>query len=477
MDLSEKLEDNVQGIQNQFHPNMDLICYEFIINQDKQAALFYFESLSDANMIDRLILGSLLNNSAPSTNDIEWISNQIQVSNQRRVRTVEEVIDEVNEGNPVLLIDNSPAGIAFGLTKKEGRSVEEPLAEPVIRGPREGFTETLSVNASLLRRRIKSASFKMVSFKIGRQSKTKVTLYYIEGIASQALVEEATKRLSDISLSGVMDSGYIEEALADNSYSPFPQFLSTERPDVVAASLIEGRIAILVDGSPIALIAPITFFSLLQTPEDYYQMFFFSTFIRCLRYVFVCIALLAPSAYIAVLSFHQEMIPTTLMLSISKSREEIPFPALIEALLMEITFEALREAGTRLPKQVGAAVSIVGALVIGEAATSAGLVSSPMVMIVAITGIASFLIPRFTLGLSIRLLRFPIMLLSGNLGFLGLILGVIAIVIHLSKLHSMGHPYLAPVAPMNRSIFKDFLLRDKWSKLDENLLRKERTNR
>ncbi|MDF2663427.1 MAG: spore germination protein, partial [Paenibacillus sp.] len=200
-------------------------------------------------------------------------------------------------------------------------------------------------------------------------------------------------------------------------------------------------------------------FSLMQSPEDYYQRYMISSAIRWLRYLFFAIALLAPSAYIAILTYHQEMIPSSLLLSIAKSREEIPFPALVEAIIMETMFEALREAGVRLPKQVGAAVSIVGALVIGQAATSAGLVSSPMVMVVAITGIASFMIPHYTVGISIRLLRFPIMLLAGFMGLLGLLMGLIALVIHLCSLRSFGLPYLSPIAPMMVGEWKDVLAR------------------
>jgi spore germination protein KA len=207
------------------------------------------------------------------------------------------------------------------------------------------------------------------------------------------------------------------------------------------------------------LIAPTTFFSLLQSPEDYYERYVVGTAIRWLRYLFFSISLLGPSFYIAVITFHQEMIPNALLLTMARSREQIPFPALIEALLMESMFEALREAGARLPKQIGTAVSIVGALVIGQAAIAAGIVSSPMVMVVAITGVASFMAPRFTVGISVRLLRFPMMLLAGFLGLLGLIMGIIAILNHMFQLRSFGVPYMSPVAPMQNRSLNDVLWR------------------
>jgi Bacillus/Clostridium GerA spore germination protein len=268
-----------------------------------------------------------------------------------------------------------------------------------------------------------------------------------------------TNRLQRIKLDGILGSASIEELIEDNPYSPFPQLLSTERPDVTSAYLLEGHVAVLVEGTPSVLIAPVTFMSLLQSPEDYYERYFVGSAIRWLRYIFYAISLLGPSLYVAVVSFHQEMLPTTLLLTIAKSREQVPFPALVEALLMESVFEALREAGARLPKQIGSAVSIVGALVIGQAAIAAGIASAPMVMVVSITGIASFMAPRFTVGIAVRLLRFPMMILAGFLGFLGLILGVLAILNHLLTLRSFGVPYMSPLAPMKGRELKDALWR------------------
>jgi spore germination protein KA len=221
-----------------------------------------------------------------------------------------------------------------------------------------------------------------------------------------------------------------------------------------------------VDGTPFVLIAPISFFSLLQSPEDYYQRYMISSIIRILRFVFMVLSLLLPSLYVAVLTYHQEMVPTALLISVASSRESVPFPALVEALMMEVTFEALREAGVRLPKQVGAAVSIVGALVIGQAAVQAGLVSAPMVIVVAITGVSSFMVPHYTQGIALRMLRFPIILLAGTLGLLGVMLGVITIVVHLCTLRSFGIPYLTPIAPVKGRELKDALIRAPWWKMD-----------
>jgi len=302
----------------------------------------------------------------------------------------------------------------------------------------------------------------MVSLKIGRETKTQVIITYIENIADPTLIKEVKNRLSRIDIDGVLESGYIEEFIEDHPFSPFPQVLTTERPDVASANLLEGRVAILVDGTPFVLIVPVTLYSLLQAADDYYQRYLIGTLVRWLRYVFLLIALTLPSLYVAILTFHQEMIPTTLLLTIARTREEIPFPALVEALIMEVTFEVLREAGLRLPKQIGSAVSIVGALVIGDAAVNSGLVSAPMVMVVAITGIASFAIPRYNAAIAFRMLRFPMIFLAGTLGLLGIMLGLITIIVHLSTMRSFGVPYLSPFAPMQVSEMKDSLVRAPW---------------
>ncbi|WP_240762187.1 spore germination protein [Paenibacillus thalictri] len=457
--ISGRLQENDEVLKTIYKDCSDVVFRHFQIGGTTEAFLIYIEQMCDTHLLDMQVLTPLMTNQELSAQNAADIMRHIPVSHTKTILTFAEVIEHISNGNPVIFVDQLHYAIFVGLAKWEQRSIEEPVAESVVRGPRQGFTETLGVNTSLLRRILKTPQLKMKSMQIGRYSKTQVIVTYVEGLAEQQLINEICTRLQRINIDGVMDSAYIEEMIGDNQWTPFPQLLSTERPDVVSANLLEGRAAILVENSPFALVAPITLFSLMQSPEDYYQTYWAGSLVRWLRYFFFLIALTIPSAYVAILTYHQEMIPTTLLLSIAKSREEIPFPALIEALLMEVTFEALREAGVRLPKQVGPAVSIVGALVIGQAAISAGLVSSPMVMVVAFTGIASFTFPRYTLGVAVRLLRFPLMFLAGLLGLLGLMLGVILIVVHLCSLSSFGVPYLASLAPLRKQTLKDVLIR------------------
>jgi len=456
--LSDELELNIERLKAIYADCSDVIFHEFVISERMRAMLIYIEGLTNIEEVDRHVLAPLQRDSLQEP-ILPNIRRTIPVSSIKPVESIRDAIEEICTGNPVLLMDKEQQGLSFGLSQWEKRSIEEPTAESVLKGPREGFIESLRTNTALLRRKVQTPNLKIRAIRTGTYSRTTIAITYIEGIASPALVDEMMRRLQRIEIDGILESTYIEELIEDNPYSLFPQLLSTERPDVAASYLLEGCIVLLVDGSPSVRIAPITIYSLLQSPEDYYERYFIGSAIRWLRYLFFAISLLGPSLYVAVLTFHQEMIPTPLLLTMARSREQIPFPALIEALLMETMFEALREAGARLPKQIGSAVSIVGALVIGQAAISAGIVSSPMVMVVAITGIASFMAPRFNVGVTVRLLRFPMMLLAGFLGFLGIILGIIVILNHLLTLRSFGVPYMSPLAPMRGRDLKDVLIR------------------
>ncbi|WP_128083566.1 spore germination protein [Paenibacillus sp. DMB5] len=373
-----------------------------------------------------------------------------------------EALQYVLEGAAVLIIAGEPRMICYPYAKFEKRSITEAQNEVVIRGSREAFVEEVRTNVTMLRRRIRSQELKIQSSYIGKHTRTEVLVVYMEGICRPELVDEVKHRLSKIEIDGVLESSYLEEFIEDHPFSPFPQIQNTERPDTAAAALLEGRILILTDGTPMALIAPVTFPVFFQSPEDYYQRSYASTWIRWIRVMFMFVSLLAPSFYIALTTYHPEMIPASLLYSIAAAREPVPFPALFEAFIMEIVFEGLREASIRIPSAIGQAVSILGTLVIGEAAVRAGIVSSPMVIIVSLTGISSFIVPSYSLGLTLRLIRFPIMILSGSFGLLGLSMGMYLVLLHLVVLSSFGVPYLAPVAPFKWKDIKDTFIRAPW---------------
>lgn len=465
--LHKKFDQNVEIFQSIYNNCSDVVFHNFNIFGKVKAMIIYIEGLSDNVGIEESVLTPLKKETATDGQPLsELIENAISAPKVEKVYSISDSIDSLSTGNPILLYEGGNIAYSLGLAKWEKRAMEEPEAETVIRGPREGFTESLQVGTSQLRRIIKSPALKMQSMKIGEYTKTNVLVAYVEGLADPTLVEEVQKRLNRIKVDGILESQYIEDLIEDNPYSPFPLMISTERPDVASGALLEGRVVIMTEGTPFALIVPVSFFSFLQSPDDYYQRSMIGSFTRFLRYIFLVLSLLFPSFYVAVSTFHQEMIPDSLLLSISASRESVPFPALVEVILMEVMFEALREAGIRLPKQIGSAVSIVGALVIGQAAVQAGLVSAPMIIIVASTGVASFLIPRYNAGYSIRILRFPIIFLAGSLGLLGIMMGILAIVIHLCTLRSFGEPYLAPLAPLQKQELKDVLWRAPFWKMD-----------
>ncbi|GGI45384.1 spore germination protein KA [Paenibacillus marchantiophytorum] len=390
----------------------------------------------------------------------DLVKNMLRTSGEvRTVGTFAELCENMMCGETILFINGHPLAFSVNTGGGDQRSVEEPSTQSVVRGPRDGFTESIGTNISLIRRRIKSPNLWLETMKIGRVSQTTVSMMYINGIASDKIVAEVRTRLQRIDIDGILESGNIEELIQDETFTPFPTMYNTERPDVAAAGLLEGRVAILVDGTPFILKAPALFVQFFQSAEDYYQRSEFATLIRILRYICFFISLMAPSFYIAVTTFHQELVPSSLLFNLAAQREGIPFPAFVEALLMEVTFEILREAGVRLPKTVGQAVSIVGALVIGQGAVDAGLVSPAMVIVVAITAISNFVIPAFSMGIPIRILRFILMMFAATFGLFGITVGLIGMVQHLCTLRSFGVPYMSPMAPFVLADQKDTIIR------------------
>ncbi|MFC5648686.1 spore germination protein [Paenibacillus solisilvae] len=469
-ELSPDIEHNEMIFKSVFQNCSDIVYRKVRIAGNTQCLVVYVESLVDIKLLDDQVLKMLISKRTMKDvlvpDEVEVLDDQaISIGTTNVTSNVAEIVRYLLNGCAAVLAAGDSGAMIVLVSDKAKRSLEEPSSEPVIRGPRDGFIENISTNIGLLRSRLKTPKLKMESFTVGELSQTKVVITYIDGIITGALIEEVRKRVTRIQIDGILDSGYIEEFIEDFPYSPFPQVLSTERPDVVAAGLLEGKAAILVDSTPFALIVPMTFWAGLQASEDYYMRWPVATFVRWIRFLFIFIAIFAPPLYVAITTFHQEMIPTNLVLSIASSREPVPFPAVIEALLMEVIFEALREAGIRLPKQIGQAVSIVGALVMGQAAVQAGLISPPVVIIVSITGIAAFTIPRYSFANGIRLLRFPMLLLSGTLGLYGIVLGFIGIVLHVTSLRSFGVPYFTPIAPLKIKELKDVLIRSPiWNK-------------
>lgn len=463
-----RLQRSIDEIKNILGDPSDLQLKEFVIpGIERDAALFYLHEIAQGSTIEKSIVlpllsikhDDLLTVNERRNESIHFLYKKIYAPLLNRATIFEEIIYGILEGNTVLLIDHCEEALIFSTKGGEKRSVDEPQTETVVRGPRDGFVESIAVNKALIRRRIKDPMLRMQGMQIGKRTKTNVEVAYIEGIVKDGLVEEVLARLRKIKIDAILESGYIEELIDDAPMSLFTTIQGTERPDKVAAGLLEGRVAILVDNTPFALLVPTHFWQFLEAADDHYTHFWMGTFFRFIRYIAFIISLTLPAIYVMLVTFHQEMIPTPLAITIAAGREVIPLPALFEAILMELAFELMREAGLRLPKPVGQAVSIVGSLIIGQAAVEAGLVSPIMVIIVATTGIASFAIPNYSASFSIRLVRFPILIAAGTLGLLGFATVFVVLLIHAISLRSFGEPYLAPIMPLNASDVKDTLVR------------------
>ncbi|WP_259391678.1 spore germination protein [Paenibacillus sp. 1011MAR3C5] len=440
---------DLELVKNKIGHNSDVHFREFYIGgTDVCAAIIFVEGLSDRELIDKHIIRALMVNVANGTVSKELITNQVlSIGELAEERIIHNLSAKVLTGSTALLIHGVPNALVLGTTKAKSRPIEEPVSEALVRGPRLGFTETLCDNTALLRQQGENANLSFIKFQVGQRTKKELVIAYIKDIADPDLIEEVKKRIKKIDVDDVPESGYVEQLIEDNYLSPFTQVQNTERPDRVFSALMEGRVAILLDGTPFALIVPVTFSMMLHSPEDYYERWLPSFLFRLLRYLAAAISLFGPSLYISFVSFHQGMIPTKLALSIMGTRDGVPFPAIIEALIMEVTIEILREAGLRLPKPIGPTIGIVGGLVIGEAAVQAGIVSPIMVIVVALTAISSFAIPQYSAGISLRLLRFPAMFFAAVFGLYGVVLFALFLCSHLVKLKSFGVPYVSPIMP------------------------------
>lgn len=410
--------------------------------------VFYLSTLADPAAVDQSLIGGL----SPQTP-------AGQMARCQAVGTYGDAVRRVLAGSVLVLADGQIGGLAIEARGYKTRAITQPVLETVVRGPHEAFIEDLPVNLSLLRRRLPDPGLVMEPFVLGRQTRTQVRLVYLAGRANEAIVAEVHRRLLAIDAVAIGNTCVIEEAIADDPYSIFPTLDFSERPDVVSAALLDGCCAIFVDGDNNALIAPVTFWSMLQSPDDYTQRFYAATFLRWLRYFFLGIALQMPALYIALTTFDPEMLPVALLQEIHRSQLGFPFPAAVEAFIMELAIEILREAGMRLPGKLSTSLGVVGALIIGSAVVRAGLVPWPMVAVVAITAVANFAIPRWEMALAIRLLCFVQMIAAAVFGLPGILVATTCMLIHVVSLRSFGVPYFYPVASFDGSGMLDVALR------------------
>lgn len=466
--VHKSIEKNRIQLKKVFGKSDDIVIRDFEISRFNQTKVFicYVSGIINHETINEHIIKALMNaehgsgfeKNFSTVNCYETIKNNIlNVSELCETQLMKEVFNAILAGDTALFINNIDLVIIINTKNFESRNVEEPSGEHVVRGSREGFTENLSVNLSLIRRRIKNTNLIHEKMILGKQTQTIIFIAYLANIVNPKIVQEVKNRLNHIQIDAILDSGYIEEFIKDSPKSIFCTIGNSEKPDVVSAKLLEGRVAILCDGTPFVLTVPFLFIENIQSTEDYYTSFYASTFVRFIRVLSLFITWVTPALYIAITTFHHEMIPTVLLITMAASREGIPFPSSLEAILMILIFEILREAGLRMPRAVGQAISIVGALVLGEAAVAAGIASSPMVIVVAITGITDFVNPSLS-NISI-ILRIVFVLLATWLGLYGVLIGFFFVVAHICSLRSFGVPYLAPLAPTIWKELKDAIIR------------------
>ncbi|MCC9023058.1 spore germination protein [Bacillus nakamurai] len=455
-EFKEYIHINLAMVLPHVEQNDDLIQNKKMLSN---GLVFYYLYLSELNDEDKIKEAIKTLVKEEETLTLETVTKRLDMIDARPVTTAKEAVTSILRGNCAVFINGLDNVYILTTGKKEKRSITEPTSEKVVRGPKVAFTEDTDSNIAMIRQRTNHPKLKTKKILIGESKLKYVTVMYIEGKAKSSVVSDVEKRLGEVQLDDIQDSGTLEELIEDNKYSPFPQIQNTERPDKVSSALFNGRVAILVDNSPFALVVPASLGILMQSPDDYYERWISASLIRALRFTSIFITLFFSSIYIALVSFHQGLLPTSLAVTISANRENVPFPPIIEAMVMEITIELLREAGLRLPSPLGQTIGLVGGVVIGQAAVEANLVSSIMVIVVSIVALASFTVPQYGMGLSFRVLRFISMFTSAAFGLYGMILFMLAIYTHLSRQRSFGSPYFSPNGFFSLKNANDSILR------------------
>lgn len=470
--ISESIDKNEQYLKKTIGKSTDIGYRRFTIpSLDQSNALIVFiNRMVDNKEIDEFILEPLMKcRELPKFGSVSKIpllaSSGIFIKQAEQTKEWTKICDAVVQGDTALFIDKCDTAILLSTRSLDTRSILDPQNESEVKGPRDSFIESIAVNGSLIRRRIKDYALRFENMKLGERTKTDVALVYIENLVNDSILTELRTRLNRIKTDSILASAYIEEFIQDAPRSIFPQIEHTERPDKACSAILEGRIVILADNTPFALIVPTVFWNFLHASGDYYERPFFGTFFRIIRVIALLLSFTLSSLYVLLSAFHQEMLPTNLALKIAEGRAGVPFPALIEAFIMDIMLEIMKEAGLRMPKPVGQTVSIVGTFIIGQAAVVAGIVSPVLVIFITVAAICSYALPYYGVGNALRIIRFAMLMLSGCLGILGFFAGLIVIVMHLLSLRSFGSPFLAPIIPFDASATRDVIIRAPWWKM------------
>jgi spore germination protein len=454
--ITPSLSKNLHHLSMLFSGIPELITRTFPLKTGQEAALVYMEGLVDKTAINMDILRPLL---FQEWNENDFWDSSVSIGQIKKVEKWSEIEHAILNGKCILIIDGQLTALEIETPGWPQRAIEEPTIETSLKSSHLGFTETSIKNIALIRRYISTRELKVKECTVGDRAGVKLSILYLEDIANEDVVREMEYRIKSLKVDTIINTGELGELIEDNSFTPFPQLSVTERPDTAAFQLLKGRVAVVVDRSPGVLIGPMTFSAFFQNIDDYSFRWIIASLIRLLRFMAFFIAIFVPALYIAMISFHYEVIPLKLLLTLGESREKIPFPPIVEALLMEVVIEMLREAGIRLPAPIGQTIGVVGGIVIGQGAVQAGIVSNVMVIVVSITAIANFIIPDIEMSAGVRLLRFPMMIISTLFGMIGIIIGMMVVVIHLLSLESLGVHYSSPISPLHFSDMRDTFVR------------------
>lgn len=466
--VSASLEENRRIVERVYDLplNRAVIIRDFELAADPpvRAMLVYLEGMSDKQAISRTILEPLMlarsgRAEAGGRDALTALAEKsLPAGSAQQAANFAAVQDGINSGDAALFVAGTAAALIIDVKGAEHRGVERPVMEQAVRGSQNSFTENLGVNIALVRNTLRVSDLVTETFLVGTRSRTKCALVYIKSLANPTLVAEVRRRTERVKTDYIGDTGVLEHYLEDAPYHPFPQSLSTERPDRIAAHLAEGRVAILLDGSPFANLVPVTIMTLLHSPEDFSLKFPYGALLRIIRMVGMLTSVLLPAMYLAISIFHPEALPTDLLLAIANARNQVPFPTVMEIVLMELSFELVREGGIRVPGVLGPTIGIVGAIILGQAGVMAKIVSPIMVVIVALTGLASYTIPDYRLSNSLRLTRFFFLLAAASFGLVGVAAALLLWTASLSSLKSFGVPYMAPIVPKTQ-FGRDIVLR------------------
>lgn len=459
--LTTSLDDNIKILQEIFNndPGVNLRNFQNQYNGLKACILFMGDMVNTIPINDHILKPILESRVLLDDMDyIEYLSSHIILSSiLKKSTSMEDIVDSIISGDTVLIIEGYSQVIIISTKEFKGRQIAEPESEKVLRGPKEGFIESLSVNVNMLRRKVRSKDLRFHYITVGERTRTKVCVCYIDGLVHEEILDRIIDKIGNIYTDGILDVKYIEEYIDENPFSLFETNSTTEKPDVVVGKILEGRLAILVDGSPSVMTTPSVFIEFFISGDDYYLNYYYATIARILR-IFGFIATISiPALYSALVTFHQGTIQTPLLITIYASRVGVPFPSIVELIILLGVFEVLREAGTRAPGAIGQAISIVGVLVLGTAAVDARLVSAPMIIIVGISSITGLMLPNMTSALTI--LRISLLLLSSVLGIYGYIFGMLALLVHLFSLRSCGIPFMDNLTSLNMQSLKDTVIR------------------